>query len=54
MVDITLDYSSGNARTVERFSLNSSSRNVMLLFSDVSLKDGTYEIRLKDVYNRTW
>lgn len=53
-ITITLNYTAGNTRTVERFSINSSARNFMLLFADIRLKDGTYELRLKDTYNRTW
>ncbi len=54
MVNITLNYTIGSARTVDAFSINSSTKNFMLLFVDTRLKDGGYEIRLKDTYNRSW
>jgi hypothetical protein len=53
-INVTLDYAAGTRRVVERFAVNVSARNFMLLFSDITLRDGTLELRIKDTYNRTW
>jgi len=54
IVNVTLNYTLQNNQVVEKFYFNSSTRNYVEAFFDISLLESGFFVRSKSTYNRTW
>ncbi|MEK6888408.1 MAG: hypothetical protein AABX14_05690 [Candidatus Aenigmatarchaeota archaeon] len=54
IVNVTLNYTLQNNQVVEKFYFNSSTRNYVAAFFDISLQESGFFVRSKSTYNRTW
>lgn len=53
-VNVTLNYTMQNNQVVEKFYFNTSARNYLSAFFDISLQESGFFVRSKSTYNRTW
>ena len=53
-INVTINYRAGNTDVTEKFGINSSAKNFIRAFFDVTVIDGSSQINIKDTYNRTW
>ena len=54
IINLTLNYTVQNTETVERLYFNSSTRNYVLGFFDITIKNTGFFVRSKSTYNTTW
>jgi len=53
-INVTINYKTGNRDVTEKFGINSSAKNFIMAFFDITVIDGDSHINIKDTYNRTW
>ncbi len=54
VVNLRLNYTLQNRETVEQLYFNSSTKNYVLGFFDITIQDMGFFVRSKSVYNRSW
>lgn len=54
IINVTLNYTLQNNQALEKFYFNTSTRNYVAAFFDISLQESGFFVRSKSTYNRTW